>query len=83
MRVRMSKSLYFWVDVENQRQEKHVPGHPRTDRISQILRKFEEAGDAMRYVNTKGEIAWKATPGMLTRLTDAEQEAKDDMDDCP
>jgi hypothetical protein len=83
MRVPMSKSLHFWVDVENQRQEKHVPGHPRIDRISQILRKFEEAGDAMRYLNKKGEIAWKATPGMLSRLGDAEQEAKDDMDDCP
>ena len=31
----------------------------------------------MRYLNTKGEIAWRATPGMLTRLADAEQEARD------
>jgi hypothetical protein len=40
------------------------------------------AGDAMRYLNAKGEISWKATPRMLTRLADAEQEAIDDMDDC-
>ena len=39
---------------------------------------FEEAGDAMRYLNTEGEVAWKATPRMLTRLADAEQEARDD-----
>jgi hypothetical protein len=32
----------------------------------------------MRYLNTKGEFAWRATPGMLTRLADAEQEARDD-----
>jgi hypothetical protein len=48
--------------------------------IAQILRKFEEAGDAMRYLNTKGEIAWKATPGMLSRLADAEREALDDLE---
>jgi hypothetical protein len=51
--------------------------------IQQILRDFEEAGDAMRYLNKKGEIAWKATPGMLSRLADAEQEAMDDMEDWP
>jgi hypothetical protein len=50
------------------------PPHP-------LLREFEEAGDAMRYLNTNGEIAWKATPGMLTRLADAEQEARDDLAD--
>ena len=37
----------------------------------------------MRYLDTKGEIVWKATPGMRSRLADAEQEAIDDMDDWP
>jgi hypothetical protein len=53
----------------------------KTELIPGILREFEEAGDAMRYLNTKGEIAWKATPGMLSRLADAEQEAIDDMEE--
>jgi hypothetical protein len=35
----------------------------------------------MRYLDTKGEIAWKASPGMLSRLADAEQEAIDEMED--
>jgi hypothetical protein len=35
----------------------------------------------MRFLNTDGRIAWKATPGMLSRLADAEQEAIDDMED--
>jgi hypothetical protein len=83
MNFRMSKVLEFWVDVEYQRIKKHVPGRPITELIAQILRKFEEAGDAMRFLNTKGEIAWKATPGMLSRLADAEQEAIDDMEECP
>ncbi len=78
MKFRVSKVLRFWVDCEYHRIKKHVPGCPRTELIAQILREFEEAGDAMRYLNTKGEIAWKATPGMLSRLADAEQEARDD-----
>ena len=79
MKFRMSDNLRFWVDVEYQRIKKHVPGLTRSELISRILREFEESGDAMRYVNTKGEIAWKATPGMLTKLANAEQEAIDDM----
>jgi hypothetical protein len=78
MKFRMTKVLRFWVDVEYQRTKNHSPGRSRTELIAQILREFEEAGDAMRYLNTKGEIAWKATPGMLSRLADAEQEARDD-----
>jgi hypothetical protein len=71
MKLRMSKALRFWVDVEYQRIKNHRSGCPRTDLLAQILREFEEAGDAMRYVDTKGDIAWKATPGMLSRLADA------------
>jgi hypothetical protein len=83
MKFRISKVLRFWVDVEYERIKNHAIDRPRTELIPQILRKFEEAGDAMRYLNTKGEIAWKATPGMLSRLADAEQEAIDDTEDCP
>ena len=78
MKFRMTKVLRFWVDVEYERTKNHHPGHSRTELIPQILRKFEEAGEAMRHLNRKGEIAWKATPGMLSRLADAEQEARDD-----
>jgi hypothetical protein len=82
MKFRISRVLWFWVDVEFERLKNHRPGRTRIDLMAQILQEFEEAGDAMRYGNTKGEIAWKATPGMLARLADAEQEAIDDMDDC-
>jgi hypothetical protein len=81
MKVSMSKSLRFWVDVEYQGVKNRCPGRLRTELIARILRKFEEAGDAMRYLNSKGEIAWKATPGMLLRLADAKREAIDDMED--
>jgi hypothetical protein len=81
MKFRITKVLRFWVDVEYERIKNHASRHPRTDLLAQILREFEEAGDAMRYLNIKDEIAWKATPGMLSRLADAEQEAKDDVGD--
>jgi hypothetical protein len=81
MKIHMTKVLRFWVDVEYDRIKNHASGRPRTELIAQVLRKFEEAGDAMRYLNTRGEIAWKATPGMLSRLADAEQEARDDLAD--
>ncbi len=83
MKFRMTKILRFWVDVEHDRIKKHRPGCTRAELIAQILGKFEEVGEAMRYLNNKGEIAWKATPGMLSRLADAEQEAIDDMNDWP
>jgi hypothetical protein len=37
----------------------------------------------MRFLNADGRVAWKATAGMLTRLADAEQEARDDLADWP
>jgi hypothetical protein len=78
MKLRTTKVLRFWVDVGYEQMKNHRPGGPRAPLIAQILQIFEGAGEAMRYLNTKGEIAWKATPGMLSRLADAEQEARDD-----
>jgi hypothetical protein len=81
MKFRMTKVLRFWVDVEYERTKNRRSGRPRTELTARILRKFEEAGEAMRYLTKTGEIAWKATPGMLMRLADAEQEARDDLAD--
>jgi hypothetical protein len=78
MKFHMTKVLRFWVDVEYDRIKNDHSGGPRTELLAQILRKFEEAGEAMRYLTKSGKIAWKATPGMLARLADAEQEARDD-----
>jgi hypothetical protein len=80
MKFGMTKVLRFWVDVEYGRIKNHASKGARTELLARILRKFEEAGEAMRYLNSKGEIAWKATPGMLSRLADAEREARDDAE---
>jgi hypothetical protein len=78
MKFRMTKVLRFWVDCEYERIKNSHRRRSKAQLIARILGKFEEAGEAMRYLDTKGRIAWKATPGMLTRLADAEQEARDD-----
>ena len=51
--------------------------------LAQILQQYERRGDAMRYLNEQGKIAWKASPSMLSRLADAEREVEDDMEDRP
>jgi hypothetical protein len=55
MKVRMSTVLRFWVDVECGRIKNHRRGHTRTEVIAQILRKFEETGDAMR-LRSRGAV---------------------------
>ena len=78
MEICMTKVLRFWEGVEYERTKNDLSEGSKSRQIAQILRRFEEVGEAMRYLNAKGEIAWKATPGMLSRLADAEQEARDD-----
>ena len=70
MKFRMTKVLRFWVDVEYERIKNHAPGRPRTELLAQILRKFEEAGEAMRFFDAKGRIAWMAPPRMLRRVAE-------------
>ena len=77
MRLRMSKTLRFWVECEYDRKQDEHADRTESQLLSQILHEFEETGDAMRYLNSSAQIAWKATPRMLTRLADAEQEARD------
>jgi hypothetical protein len=55
----------------------------RPPTAAEILREYERHGDAMRYLDAKGQIAWKASPWMLSRLADAEREVQDDMEDRP
>jgi hypothetical protein len=78
MKFRMSRILRFWIDVEYNDLRDQAPERRKADLIVTILRQFEAAGDAMRYLDAHGRVAWKATPSMLTRLADAEQEARDD-----
>jgi hypothetical protein len=70
----MSKILKFWVDCEYDRRQDENADRTKFQLLAEILREFEEAGHAMRYLNSKSQIAWRATPRMLTRLADAERQ---------
>jgi hypothetical protein len=58
MKFHMTKVLRFWVDVEYEDTKNDRPARSRTEVITRILRRFEEAGEAMRYLNGNGKIAW-------------------------
>jgi len=80
MRLRMSKMLRFWDECEYDRRRDGRDDCAKSQLLCEILHEFEKVGDAMRYLNSKGRVAWKPTPRMLARLADAEQEARDDAD---
>ena len=55
--------------------------HPARDRVSAgMLIELEAAGDAMRYVNPRGQIAWKATPQLRNYLSDLQLDAEADFE---
>jgi hypothetical protein len=51
--------------------------------VAHILREYERRGDAMRCLNKRGRIVWKATPRFLSMLSDAERDARDDLAEWP
>lgn len=55
---------------------------PTPDVVSaEMLAELEAAGDAMRCVNSRGRIAWKATPQLRNCLMDLQLDAQDDLED--
>jgi hypothetical protein len=83
MKLRMEKTLQFWVDVAYERKKWEYPNRIKHQLITEILRDFEQRGDAMRYLNANGKIAWKPSPMMLMELADAEREVEADLADFP
>ena len=81
MKLRLSKTLKFWVNVACEERKLETPNKSKQARIAEVLQEFEEAGDAMRFVDRKGRIAWKASPSMLSTLAEAGREAEDELDE--
>ena len=53
-----------------------------SDQVSaEVLAELEAAGDAMRFVDANGRIAWKATPQLRNYLMDLQLDAEDDLED--
>ena len=55
---------------------------PARDRVfAEMLAELEAAGDAMRFLNSDGQIAWKATPQLRSYLMDLRLDAEADLED--
>jgi hypothetical protein len=48
---------------------------------AEMLAELEATGDAMRFVDANGRIAWKATPNLCQYLVDLERDAQGDLED--
>jgi hypothetical protein len=83
MKLRMDKNLRFWVDVAYEHIKSDHIELTKRQLVAQILHQYQKRGDAMRYLDATGKIAWKASPRFLTTLADAEREAQDDLADFP
>jgi hypothetical protein len=49
--------------------------------FAEVLTKLEANGNAMRFVDTNGQIAWKATPQFRNYLMDLELDAEADLEE--
>jgi hypothetical protein len=49
--------------------------------FSETLAELESEGDAMRYLDGKGRICWKATPELQDYLLDLQRDAEADLED--
>ena len=83
MKFRMDKTLRFWVDVAYDDIKLDHIDLTKRQLVAQILWQYERRGDAMRYLDDRGKIAWKASPRFLTMLADAERDAQDDFEEFP
>ena len=83
MKIQMDRTLRFWVDVAYENIKSDHPKLTKRQLIAEILHQYQERGDAMRCLNKRGRVTWKATPRFLGMLADAERDAQDDLDDVP
>ena len=83
MKILMDKILTEYADQTYEIARLRRNGvHPDRDRVfAGVLAKLEAGGDAMRYVNSNGQIAWKATPSLCQYLKDLELDAETDVED--
>ena len=78
MKYHLDKALKFWVEIELERLNNSSFRANKKTLLRSILIEFEAAGHAMRCLDSKGRVAWKATPKILEDLADAEMEAEDE-----
>ena len=82
MPILMDKTLMEYADqaYEAARLRRNGVHTPRGRVSAEMLIELEAAGDAMRYVNCHGQIAWKATPQLRNYLMDLQLDAEADLE---
>jgi hypothetical protein len=83
MKFRMDRTLRFWVDAAYEHIKSGNAKLTKRQLVNQILREYEKRGQALRCLNKRGRIIWKASPRFLTMLADAERDAHDDLAEWP
>jgi hypothetical protein len=83
MKFRMDKTLKLWADVAVEHIKREHRNLTKRQLVAQVLRRYEQRGDAMRCLNKQGKMTWKASPRFLSMLADAERDARDDLADWP
>jgi len=84
MPIPMDKILTEYADqaYEAARLRRNGVHQARDQVLAAMLSDFEASGDAMRYVNSHGQIAWKATPSLRQYLKDLRLDAEADLEDA-
>jgi hypothetical protein len=80
MKLRMDKTLRFWVEVAYEEIRSDHPDLTKRQLLAHILRLYEARGNAMRDLDGNGTITWKASPRFLSMLADAERDAQDELE---
>jgi hypothetical protein len=82
---RMDKALRECVQIDFDRAHLGRKGTfvEQTTLLANILLEYEAAGDASRYLDHNGQLAWKASPRLRDRLDDQylDMEAEFDEED--
>ena len=78
MKILMDKTLRFWIDIACGHIERDQAKLTQRQLVAQILRIYEQRGDAMRCLDCRGKLAWKASPRFLSML-----DARDDLAEFP
>ena len=63
MKLRMDKTLRFWVDCSYDDKKHENARRPKAELIAEILREYERHGDAMRYLDRSSTVG-ASRPGI-------------------
>ena len=76
--ILLDKTLKFWSECELENHAE-VSSADVDELLIRIVFEWEEYGDAMRGLDKRGRLCWKATPQLHERLADQERDARDDL----